>query len=633
MKSAALCFALMFFSSLLAGSPWFTAPEVITGEPGKGTVQGIVFHDLNGDGKHQPNEPGIAGVLVSNGLEVVKTDADGRYEIPSRSDMDLTVVQPSGWRVPTNEALVPQFFHVVKEEGSPVPLRFGGLAPTGPAPSIVNFPLQPLTLESDSFTAAALTDTQAYSNAELSYLRDGIYHSLLNGERGRPHLLLITGDVVGDDLTLLDRLLGLGAALRIPQYLVFGNHDLDFDAPDEASSTDSWRNLYGPPYYAFSVQNVLFIILNNVRYPIDEGGARPVYNGAVSENQMTWLRNLIALTPPEKQIVLAHHIPFVSFVDATSTRHQTDQAPEIYELLEGRPVLSLSGHTHTTENHSPGQIFAGWTEAVGVGPLPFRHLILGAGSGAWFQGDFNAFGVPMALQRMGAPPGYFLLEFSESSYVETYVGAGYGNRDFWTGFNTPAYRDWFESIMDWNRSSPRSRDPLPPLSIKDLPDTRILTPEELAEDTFLTVNVWGGSAETQVRAVINDTLELELSRTQSGTGEEAQVGALWSDPFATQRQLSVARFAFQSRSGIERNQGFEAFRGSSFGPAAPQPQRSIADRNMHLWKVRLPNDLPLGIHRLEVVSVDRHGRESRELILFEVRSERPNPRWQEQFWE
>lgn len=101
---------------------------------------------------------------------------------------------------------------------------------------------------------------------------------------------------------------------------------------------------------------------------------------------------------------------------------------------------------------------------------------------------------------------------------------------------------------------------------------------------WLTANVWIGSAETRVVAVLPDGEELEFTRTQEGEGEGMRIGTEWADPFAAARQLSVARFAYQSKLGEERAQGFELFRGSRFGPAPPQPQGSIADRNMHLWR-------------------------------------------------
>jgi hypothetical protein len=42
---------------------------------------GIVFHDTNGNGVRDSAERGLPGVLVTNGLNVVQTDADGRYTL------------------------------------------------------------------------------------------------------------------------------------------------------------------------------------------------------------------------------------------------------------------------------------------------------------------------------------------------------------------------------------------------------------------------------------------------------------------------------------------------------------------------------------------------------------------------
>jgi hypothetical protein len=47
-------------------------------------VKGIVFQDLNKNGRLDPGEPGVAGVSVSNGKEVVRTRESGRWELPGR---------------------------------------------------------------------------------------------------------------------------------------------------------------------------------------------------------------------------------------------------------------------------------------------------------------------------------------------------------------------------------------------------------------------------------------------------------------------------------------------------------------------------------------------------------------------
>jgi hypothetical protein len=384
-------------------------------------------------------------------------------------------------------------------------------------------------------------------------------------------------------------------------------------------------------------------MLDNVVYPCGEDdvaqgrthceGDRPSYNGRLTETQLAWLERLIAETPEDRLIVLSTHIPLVSFVDATSGQHQTDAIERVYAMLQGREALSLSGHTHTIENHAPGQLFDGWTEQVGARPLPFRHIVAGAASGAWFQGDFSVDGVPMALQRLGAPAGHLRLTFDGTTYTERYRGARLGpERGQWVGINTPSFRDWFDAIIAWRSEEASERPPVPPRSIHDLPDPRLLTSADFDAGVWLTANVWAGSAETTVVAELPDGQQLVLERTQAGAGEAARVGAEWADPAATARQLSVARYAYESQSSDERAQGVELFRGRSYGPAPPRPQGSIADRNMHLWRAELP-ELPVGAHRITVTSTDRHGHTLTDTITIEVRDERPLRYWRAEPWE
>lgn len=639
-----LFFGALFFTYTTYSQQWIASPQIIGEGAGGKTISGYVFYDADKNGIFDDGERGVAGVLVSNGLEWVRTDENGLYEISVREDMNLTVVQPAGWRVPTDERMVPQFFYVHKEGGTGYDMRFGGLPDTGPAPERVNFPLIREGAAGQQFSCAVLADPQTYSNEQLGWLRDGVFAEILEADYRPGDCTIQLGDVVGDDLGLLDRLLELAAVTGMPQWLVIGNHDIDFDARTNDDKADSWRRIYGPNYYAFEMGNVLFVVLDNIYYPCGEedaargrinceAGRPPSYNGRLTETQFTWLEGLIENTPEERLIVLNSHIPFVSFVDAGSGQHQTDELTRIHDIVQGREALSFSGHTHTTENHSPGQLFEGWTENTGIGQLPFRHIIAGAASGAWYQGDFNVFGVPMALQRMGAPMGYFHIDFDGPEYRERYIGARIGRyRGQWVGLNTPAFREWYDAIIEWFSEQPSERDAVPPFSINDLPDTKLLTPEDFTGGVWLTANVWAGTAETVVQATLSNGEVLTLERTQQGAGERGKTGSEWADPFATIRQLSVARYAYQSTLGDERAQGQELFSGRRFGPAPPQPQRSIADRNMHLWRVKLPELAP-GVHAIEVVSTDRNELEFSDIITVEVRPERPPRYWRHEIWE
>lgn len=652
MAGIAAASAFVFASPATAQESWpwreayVAAPEIVPAARGRPArfAQGVVFEDLDKDGTRDRGEPGVDGALVSNGLEVVRTKADGAYRLPARDDMAVFVIQPTGWRVPTNADWVPQFSYQHKPAGSPKRLRFGGLAPTGPLPAAINFPLIRIGDES-RFSCAVLGDTQAYSNAEVGFVRDSVVDDVLDRGPGHVDCVIAVGDVMGDDLGLIPRMADVLGALGVPQWWVHGNHDYDFDADHDRDSADSWRRLWGPNYYAFEQGGVLFIALDNVVYPCGPEDARlpgrdecvsaagKRYNGRITDTQMSFVRNLLALTDPKKPVVVATHVPLVSFVDQSATIHQTDNVLDLYKLLDGREALSISGHTHAVENLAPGDRFAGWRAAVGVEALPFRHIIAGAVSGGWWAGDFDTFGVPMALGRMGDPRGWVQLDFQDGVYVENFFGAQLGpERVMWTSLNTPAFRAWFEALTAWQRTPAASRDPVPPVSIHDLPDVKIVTPKDLAEGTWLTANVWMGSSESVVSVSINGGPMQPMERTQRAQGEEARVGAEFADPFSAQRQLSVARVAMQSRSGDARAQGVEIFQGRTTGPAPPQPHGSLADRSNKLWRFRLPEGLAEGAHIAAVRVTDRHQRIFEDRIVFEVRKEHPPARFRTDVW-
>ncbi len=625
--------------------------EVIPAEAGAtaaaqaDTIDGLVFYDRNQDGQHQErSEPGIEDVRVTNGREVVLTDEDGRYSLPVDDDMALTVSKPANYMVPMDEDNIPQMSYQHKPEGSP-DLRFGGLEPTGPLPEAVNFPMLP-TRVTDEFSCAALGDVQTYSGNEVGYARDSAVADLLGSDLSEHECMLLLGDVAGDDLGLYPRIKNTMSAVGLPQYWTHGNHDLDFDATTDEDSADTYRREYGPAYYSFDIGQVHFVVLDNVVYPCTEEDREngrtqcgdpddTAYNGRVTDQQMEWLANDLATVPEDKLVVLNHHIPMLSFVDNEQVIHQTDNAADIYELLEGREALSLSGHTHTIEQLLPDEEYAGWQEAVGVEEAPFHHLVAGAVSGNWYTGELDRDGIPEATGRLGEPRGYFTIDFDGASYEESFHASGQADRQMALSFNTPQFREWYDQLWSWHQENPPTTDEIPPVNVNDLPDLHLFTPRDLRDGVSLTANVWAGSRDSEVSVRINGGEPLELERTQEGRGEEVLLGVEYADPAAVVRQLQVARYAYQSTSGNEDAQGWQAYSGSQFGPGAPQSigLGGVANKSSHLWTVPLPRDLPTGTHVADVTSVDRYGNPSTDQVIFEVREERPEQFWREGPWE
>ncbi|MEM8625409.1 MAG: calcineurin-like phosphoesterase family protein [Pseudomonadota bacterium] len=614
----------------------YVATVQAVGAEGGDRARGQVFEDLNLDGVLDEGEPGLAGVAVSNGREVVLTDRDGRYALPAYGDMNLFVTKPAGFSTPVSPDLVPQFAYVHKEAGSP-PLRFGGIAPTGPLPTAINFPL----IRDDvgnRFECLVFGDPQPYSNREIGYVRETVGRMLASRDLSATECLIFEGDVMGDDLSLYPRFKRIVAQGGVPQYFVAGNHDLDFDAETDQHSFDTFRREWGPEYYSFDIGKVHFVVLDNVRYPCNgvddhpfcDPSAEPAYNGVVSARQLAWLRNDLAHVPQDRLIVLNLHIPLVTFSFSTAQRHQTDNLHDLYHLLGDRPVLSLAGHTHTTEQILPGEHYHGWEEATGTGPAQFHQIITGGVSGSWWAGDLNDQGVPHGTQRLGSPRGYYAIAFDGTSYVDTYHAFGRPeDEQMHASFNTPRFRAWAGKLFAYTDNYPVPTDVLPPVTINDLGDMNLLTRNDLERGTWVVVNVWNGSAQSSVSVAINDGTAMRAERTQAGQGEVALMGPEHADPLAIARQATQGRQTFRSASGGDATAGYQTWQGTSWASpvAGPFLPWMLTRGSSHLWRVDLPADLPAGAHTLKIRTTDRYGRDFHHSLSFELVEKLPAMDW------
>jgi hypothetical protein len=458
---------------------------------------------------------------------------------------------------------------------------------------------------------------------------------------------------MGDDLGLLPRFLNNMSAVNAPQYLVVGNHDLDFDADTDADSSDSFRRIWGPNYYSFTIGKVHFVVFDNVYYPClaedlegnpDERWAfcepNKTYNGRITETQLEWFENNLKYVPKDHLIVLNYHIPTVSFIDQYAFKHSEDTAVRLYEILgyelkpngtwtQGRPALAFSGHTHTNEQFRPGELFEGWLETSHPAPMPFPQIVAGAAAGSWWSGDTNDGLIPESYQRLGAPKGYYLVSFDGNQYKDQFKASGKAMEEQMSlSFNSPSFRDWFTKLSDWYFEDADTKNPIPPVNTNNRGDNKMLTPAELAE-TNLVINVWNGSRDSEVWVAFNDMDPVMAVRTQMGEGE----GILETlDPHALSRQLNVLRFALKSTESDEnelwngtlgdRSDGFELFNASMFKADSQGllDDWMWTDQSNHIWTVPVPADLADGVHQVKVYTKDVHGHEYKESMLFEVRT-------------
>ena len=133
------------------------------------TATGTVFLDTNGNQVKDDNEKGLPGVRVSNGQDIVETDANGQYALAVSDDSILFVIKPRGFMTPVDENRLPKFYYIHKPHGSPEGLKYAGVAPTGPLPASIDFPLTEQS-ESDTFKVLVFGDTQPNNMQEIEWL-------------------------------------------------------------------------------------------------------------------------------------------------------------------------------------------------------------------------------------------------------------------------------------------------------------------------------------------------------------------------------------------------------------------------------------------------------------------------------
>jgi hypothetical protein len=332
--------ALVFLVTLLAPS---AAAQ-------SGDITGVVFADVNHNGIREPNEHGIAGVVVSNQDQVVTTDASGAFHLHRPRSGVVFVSQPEGY------ATVGSFWR-----------------PVGDTTSGLSFALAPATRQRE-FAFVHASDTHI---APASLDRTRRLRTLVDSVA--PAFTIVTGDLVRDALRVseaeatsyYDLFAHERAAFRTPLWLVPGNHE-NFGIERDRSHVSATHPLYGrgmyhkyfgPDYYSFNFGGVHFVGLNTA--DIEDQW----YYGHVDSLQLAWLERDLALVPAEIPVVTFDHIPFFSSIEGlngymeggpapslitirgkTVYRHTVSNAAEVLAVLrKHHHVLALGGHFHAAE--------------------------------------------------------------------------------------------------------------------------------------------------------------------------------------------------------------------------------------------------------------------------------------------
>lgn len=399
------------------------SPVPASGQPA--VVHGYVFDDHRRTGSRTPASPGIPGVAVSDGEAIAVTDAHGRYTLPvnpaRRTTGIVFVTVPAGWSAPPDADMIPGFFRRV-------PLRAGQT-------SNVDFGLRRDPRGADvnyRFLAAAdphvrLSGGFPFDPDPLARWRGQIqqFNDIIAGERhahAAPRFLAVAGDV--SQIGVPNEFEAFRTGTRdsiVPVWPVLGNHDYPLAGlgvpqnPDYDSVVDGYRNAIGPEWYSFTYGNQHFVVLDNMI-------------GVGQPDQLSWLRDDLAIHAAGCDVVLMFHAPFAE-KDWWLARYFPDQQDSIahayLEVLEPYSVqLMLSGHAHVNRVDRvsrPGTLHVNTNSSyysLDNTPLGFRLLTVREDREV--QAPFRVYGVPFEVTLVHPAADSHIPAKATTAQVSTY---------------------------------------------------------------------------------------------------------------------------------------------------------------------------------------------------------------------
>jgi hypothetical protein len=524
------------------------------------TAQGIVFEDADGSGKRGADSHGLPGVLVSNGRDVVRTDAEGRWRLPVAEGDSVFVIKPTGWATPIDPATqLPRFAYVYAPHGTPAALglRFHGLSPTGALPDSIDFPLHRQE-EPGRFNVLLFTDPQPETLAEVGYIRDDVVAQTagVDAAFGITH-----GDVMFDDLSFYERYNRIVGTIGMPWYNCCGNHDMNEEAPDNTFSRETFKRIFGTRASAFQYGGVTFFLLDNVDY-LGADANRPhgfgQYRGYFGERQLAFVRAVLAEVPRDSLVVYSFHIPLRTLAGTDPGTVTVDTRAFLSAISTHPNSVSFSGHTHTNEHWYLGADdgFAGGTH---------HHHVLTAVSGSWWSGPFDDRGIPVAVASDGAPNGFHILSVDGTAYRTRLVPAHDPLRSqVRIMLDSQLHRSEKEVLKDYH------------------PGTLLAGPiaAEAVASTRLVVNFFDGGPRSQVAFAVGHDGAFQPMRKVERT-----------DPFV------VELYA--------RNEDTK------------KPWVG-AGKSSHIWQAPLPDEVGPGTHRIAVRATDEFGAAHLGWMVLEV---------------
>lgn len=404
---------------LISAFTGLPATGILAQEKQKSGKRDITTLTLTGRVRSQGK--GIAGVAVTDGINVTTTGSDGRYELLSNRSAEFVYISiPAGYAFP-EEGGMAQFYKRIDAGKSRV---------------TADFSLDKLTQDDTNHHFVVWADPQIQSKRDADLLNSQTAPDLRDLVKSYPKGSLIhgigCGDLVWDHFELFEDYRQAVKTANIPFFNVIGNHDMDLDARSDDYSAETFKKQFGPTYYSFNRGSVHYVMMDDVFFI----GTAKRYIGYLTENQLQWLEQDLAQVKPGSTVIVSLHIP-------TNNGHRrrnglkedelggvVSNRERLYSILKPYKVHIMSGHVHINENWEIDNI------------MEHNH---GTVCGAWWSGP---------ICSDGTPNGYGVYEINGSDVKWYYKSTGkpkeHQLRIYPKGALSDAPEEFVANVWNWD---------------------------------------------------------------------------------------------------------------------------------------------------------------------------------------
>lgn len=306
----------------------------------------------------------LEGVLVSDGVQIVKTGKNGRYSIDSeKKDSTVFVIVPSGYAPLSKDGIKPEFWALL----------------TKPASKTEKHDFRLTKQDQSNYTALFLTDFHLINELEYGDLKrsvDEVIPAFCNAaseaEKNGPVYFFNIGDFAMDkyfyenDFNLFDayRFLVENNWPKHLMYSVSGNHDNDGGVQtgenNDKSCAWQYRRTFGPDRYAVNIGKDHWVLLDDIVYlnelpALKEEGIKGKRNylKTLTDEQLEWLEEDLKYVPDDYRVKIVMHVP--AFYPTRN--HAVNLDCKILDRLDAmcsrwEQVEIYSGHMHQNGNCS-----------------------------------------------------------------------------------------------------------------------------------------------------------------------------------------------------------------------------------------------------------------------------------------